>query len=282
MKQETIEYEDLSYAPCRYGSSRMLFRGPRRRLDRPYIAFIGGTETYGKFIPKPFPAIVEKVMRQTCVNLGSVNGGIDAFVNDAAIMDVCREADMTVVQVMGANYLSNRFYSVHPRRNDRFLKASTVLQAIYDEVDFSEFSFVRHMLSALHTKSPDRFDIVVTELRQAWSARMKNMLGQIGSRTVLLWFSEEELSDKHWAEREDQLQADPLFITHSMLEELRPLVQDIVVVNPSEQALATGTQGMKYPESQSAVASEMLGVASHAEVGSLLIPSLREHLYKVQ
>ena len=281
MKQETIEEGDLSYSPCRYGTSRMLFRGPRRRLDRPYIAFIGGTETYGKFIPKPFPSIVERVMRQTCVNLGCVNGGIDAFVNDPAIMEICNDADMTVVQIMGANYLSNRFYSVHPRRNDRFLKASTVLQAIYDDVDFSEFSFVRHMLGALHAKSPERFDIVVNEVREAWKARMKNMLGQIGPKAILVWFSEEELSDKHWSERQNQLQADPLFVTASMVDELRPLVKDIVVANPTEAALYEGTEGMQFPPSQEAVASEMLGVTCHAEVSSWIIPSLREHLYKV-
>ncbi len=281
MKQEVIEHEELSYAPCRYGNSRMLFRGPRRRLDHPYIAFIGGTETYGKFIPKPFPTLVERVMRQTCVNLGCVNGGIDAFVNDPTIMEICNGADMTVVQVMGANFLSNRFYSVHPRRNDRFLRASTVLEAIYDDVDFSEFSFIRHMLGALYSKSPDRFDIVVGELREAWTARMKNMLHQIGPRSMLLWFSEEELSDKHWSEREDQLQADPLFITRSMLEELRPMVQDIVVVNPSDGALAKGTTGMQFPASQSAAASEMLGPACHSEASAFVIPALREHLYAV-
>ena len=279
MKQETIETGDLSYSPCRYGNSRTLFRGPRRRLDRPYIACIGGTETYGKFIAKPFPALVEKVMRQPCVNFGCVNGGIDAFVNDPTIMGICKEADMTIVQVMGANYLSNRFYSVHPRRNDRFLRASTVLQAIYNEVDFSEFSFTRHMLSSLHSRSPERFDIVVNELRQAWIARMKNMLSQIGPRSILFWFSEDELSDRDWSEHPNQLQTDPLFITASMMEELRPMVKDIVVANPSEEALAKGTEGMYFPESQESVASEMLGVDCHREASAALIPSLREHLY---
>ena len=281
MKQETIETAELSYSPCRYGSSRMLFRGPRRRLDRPYMAFVGGTETYGKFIEKPFPVLVEKAMRQTAVNLGCVNGGIDAFVNDSTILDICSAADMTIMQIMGANYLSNRFYSVHPRRNDRFLKASTVLQAIYDDVDFSEFAFTRHMLGALLAKSPDRFDIVVNELSQAWLARMRHMLNHIGPRVILLWFSEDPLNDAHWSERPGQLQTDPLFVTRSMVEALRPLVSDIVVVNPSDAALADGTKGMIFPESQSIVASEMLGVACHADAAAALIPSLRENLYTV-
>lgn len=280
MKQEVIEAVELSYAPCRYGSSRMLFRGPRRRIDGSYLTFVGGTETYGKFIEKPFPALVEKTMRQTCVNLGCVNGGIDVFVNDSTIVEICQRADMTVVQLMGANHLSNRFYSVHPRRNDRFVKASTVLQAIYDDVDFSEFSFTRHMLGALHSASPDRFDIVVNELRQAWSARMKYLLGLIGPRVILLWFSEDALNDDHWSERPGQLQTDPLFVNLSMVEELRPLVADIVVVNPSAGALAEGTAGMHFSPSQTQIASEMMGVRCHLEAGAALIHALRENLYK--
>ena len=259
----------------------MLFRGPRKRLDLPYLAFIGGTETYGKFIEKPFPALVEKAMRQTCVNLGCVNGGIDAFVNDPTVMGICADADLTVVQIMGANFLSNRFYSVHPRRNDRFLRASTVLQAIYPDVDFSEFSFTRHMLGALHTKSIERFDTVVKELREAWLARMRNMLDQIGDKVILLWFSEDPLSDEHWADRPNQLQVDPLFITASMIDELRPMVKGVVVANPTERAISQGSRGMYFPASQAKAASEMLGVDCHVEASAALIPKIRDQLYAI-
>lgn len=281
MKQDKIETGDLAYTPCRYGNSRILFRGPRKRLDLPYLAFLGGTETYGKYIEKPFPTLVEKTMRQTSVNFGCVNGGIDAFVNDPTVMGICREAELTVVQVMGANYLSNRFYSVHPRRNDRFLRASTVLQAIYHDVDFSEFAFTRHMLGALHSRSIERFDTVVTELREAWLARMRNLLGQIGERVILLWFSEEAISDEPWAVRHSQLQVDPLFITASMIDELRPLVRDVVVANPTEKATSQGTRGMYFPPSQSKAASEMLGVECHEEASMTLIPKIRNQLYRI-
>ena len=47
----------LDYFPCRYGQSKLLFRGPRRRLEGAYVAAIGGTETYGKFVPDPYPAL---------------------------------------------------------------------------------------------------------------------------------------------------------------------------------------------------------------------------------
>ncbi|MEL6641461.1 MAG: DUF6473 family protein, partial [Pseudomonadota bacterium] len=131
MKHDVHDGGALSYDPCRYGLSRIYFRGPKRDLNQPYLAFLGGTETFGKFIETPFPALIELELRHPCINFGCVNGGVDAFVNDPTIMEACKDADLTVVQIMGANNLSNRFFSVHPRRNDRFLRASTVLQAIY-------------------------------------------------------------------------------------------------------------------------------------------------------
>ncbi|SFR56983.1 hypothetical protein SAMN04488005_2978 [Yoonia tamlensis] len=278
MKQEVFPTTGIGIRACTYGQSKVVFRGPRKSLDQPYMAFVGSTETYGKFIQEPFASLVEQELHQTCVNFGCVNGGIDAFVNDDSVLDICRGAEMTVLQIMGANNLSNRFYSVHPRRNDRFVDASSVLQAIYEDVDFSEFSFTRHMLGALHDKSPRRFEIVVNELRQAWSARMKTLLDKLGSRVVLLWFSEEPLSDQDWAMRPAQLQTEPLFITASMVDELRPLVKDVVVVNPSRAALAQGVTGMVFPPAQEAMASEMLGVRCHEEAGAQLASAIRAQL----
>jgi hypothetical protein len=281
MKQETVEPEILSYSPCRYGASRVLFRGPRKRQDKPYLAFVGGTETYGKFIEKPFPTIVEKAMRQTCINFGCVNGGVDAFVHDTTVMDICYRADLTVVQIMGAHLLSNRFFTVHTRRNDRFLQASSVLKAIYSDVDFSEFAFTRHMLGALHNKSIERFETVVNELREAWIARMRHMLDQIGENVVLFWFSENPPSDQHWSELPHQLQVDPLFITRSMIEELRPMVKDVIVANPSRDALRRGTTGMVDPRSHTRVAHDLLGVDCHKEAAAALIPKIRDQLYAI-
>jgi len=276
MRQELIDIGGLTYAPCRYGNSRIWFRGPRKQLDRPYVAFIGSTATYGKFVAEPFPALVEDALRRPCVNLGCVNGGIDAFVNDPQIMDICRAADTTIVQIMGANNLSNRFYSVHPRRNDRFLRASTILHAIYAEVDFSEFSFTRHLLCHLFEMSAERFDIVVHELRQAWVARMQSMLGQIGPQSVLLWFSADPLNNAGWSAQPKHLQADPLFITAAMVDKLRPLVRSVIAVQPSQAALAQGTDGMCFPVSQQDAAAQMLGVRCHEEAAAAVVHALRK------
>ena len=53
----------LDYFPCRYGHSKLLFRGPRRKLDGAYCAVLGGSETYGKYVREPYPALIEAVAK---------------------------------------------------------------------------------------------------------------------------------------------------------------------------------------------------------------------------
>ena len=83
----------LDYFPCRYGNSRLMFRGPRRDLDAPYAVVLGGTEVYGKFVPRPFLDLLEERLGRPVVNLGCVNAGLDAFLNDADTLQVARGAD---------------------------------------------------------------------------------------------------------------------------------------------------------------------------------------------
>lgn len=232
MKHQQIEGEKIDYHPCRYGNSRIFFRGPRKSLRGRYVTFIGGTETYGKDVASPFPDLVERATGIACVNFGCINASVDAFLPETAVHEVCHGAALNIVQVMGAHNMSNRFYTVHPRRNDRFVRASSVLRAVYPDVDFTEFCFTRHMLATLYALSPERFEIILSELQMAWRARMRTFLAEIGAHTLLLWLSESLPSNALLDDRADPINADPLFVTRSMIDELRPGVQGVILVQP--------------------------------------------------
>ncbi len=263
----------LEYYPCRYGRSRVLFRGPRRRLKGDYIAFLGGTETYGRFIGTPFPVLVEKQIGLSCVNFGSINAGIDLYMHDPTVMQAVEAARLNVLQVLGAQNMSNRFYSVHPRRNDRFLRASTLLQALYPEVDFTDFHFNRHMLRQLRDVSEDRFEHVAGELRSAWLSRMKYLLGVMRGQTVLLWFAQAQPTVLSSA-----LEGDPLFVDRGMIEALRPRVADVVIATPSDEAQGRGTKDMVFTEFEACAAAELMGPQSHEEAAKVLSASIKSLL----
>ncbi|MFZ5963972.1 DUF6473 family protein [Thalassococcus sp. BH17M4-6] len=264
----------LEYYPCRYERSRVLFRGPRRRLSGDYLAFLGGTETYGRFIATPFVALTERQLGLSCVNFGYVNAGLDLYLNDPAVLSIAEGAVGTVIQVMGAQNMSNRYYSVHPRRNDRFLRAARGLQAIYPEVDFTEFHFTRHMLCRLQTLSPERFALVADELRSAWLARMKQVLATLRGPVVLLWFAPEAPATSEC----NLVEGDPLFLDRSMIEALRPRVSAVVEVTASDRSRAEGTEGMVFTEFEASAAAEQMGIACHEEAAEALAATLADML----
>ncbi|MFZ1660783.1 MAG: DUF6473 family protein [Paracoccaceae bacterium] len=266
MTFETMGSVGLDYLPCRYGHSKLLFRGPRRRLEGAYCVALGGTETYGKYIRTPFPALLEKAIRIPVVNLGLPNAGIDVFLNEAVVLDACNGARATIIQLPGAQNMSNRFYSVHPRRNDRFLQASAQMRMFFPEVDFTDFHFTRHMLLSLKELSPEKYAVVEVELKAAWVARMQSLLHKISGRTVLLWIGDHNAK----AMTRSNLGPEPLLVDDKMVSALRSYATEIVRVEPSAAARATGRGGMIHTPMDGPVAAQLPGPVVHAEIADAL------------
>ncbi|NBO21367.1 MAG: hypothetical protein EBU97_05450, partial [Rhodobacteraceae bacterium] len=243
----TIEFpgdRSIDYFPCRYGRSRLLFRGPRADMGQPYVAFLGGSETFGKFTDRPFPGILaDQGFR--CVNLGHPNAGPDAWLNDPESLAMATKAAAVVIALPGAANLSNRLYSVHPRRNDRFLQPSALLRALYRGVDFSQANFTHHLLQLLLVADESCFSVVVDEMRLAWVARMKTLIAALPSPVILL-----------------DLERDPLpglppicqSPDAAMVDALRPMVRAVINVRPSEAAQAAGASGLHFGPMEAAAA----------------------------
>lgn len=275
MAYQNMSEGSLNYTPCRYGKSKLLFRGPKKKLDEPYVAFLGGTETYGKFVDVPFPTLAEAGLGATTLNLGCVNGGVDVFLNDETVADICKKAKVTVLQMPGAQNMSNRFYAVHPRRNDRFLRASTLLRTIYREIDFTDFNFTRHLLQTLAVTSEEKFVTVRQELRDAWVARMRTIASKLQGDVVLLWLSGHSPDDVAACEA---IEGDPLFVSREMIEAIRPLVKDVVEVVVSQDEIEAGYEKMIYSDLDAPAAREMLGPIAHAKAARALQDALAPYL----
>ncbi len=275
MTYEKLGAQPLDYMPCRYGRSKLVFRGPARDMTGRYAAFLGGTETYGKFLRQPYPALVEGHLGAPCVNLGWPNSGVDVLLNDPEIMHAASRACVTVLQVPGAQNLSNRFYKVHPRRNDRFVQASAMLRAMYTEVDFTEFHFTRHMLGHLAHVCPARFAVVRDELQDAWAARMKLLLARIDAPVVLLWMASRAPEDRADVSK---IAANPAFVTRAMLRAIKGHAAGFVDATASAAALEAGSAGMVHSEFEAIAASELPGPVAHNEAAEALAPMLRAYL----
>ncbi len=189
----------------RFGRSQQIFRGPKPSLRAPYVAFIGGSEPFGKFVANPYPKLVQKKLRQTCVNWGTPGAGPGFFLKDPVLLEGCSNADVCVVQVMDAVPLSNRMYSVYPRRNQRLRGVSEALKSLFPQVDFSHFRYVSAMIRKLRNVDPKAFKVVEAELKAAWIARMLELLEEIETRTMLLWLVPADIDDSSQLVTEDMV-----------------------------------------------------------------------------
>ena len=265
----------LDYSPCSYGTSRLTFRGPKQSLTDPFVAVLGGTETYGKFVSDPYPVLAERKTGRAFVNFGCINAGPDVYLHDREITEIAGRADLTVVQITGAANLSNRFYAVHPRRNDRFLRASPWLRTIFREVDFTEFHFTRHMLHNLRDVSRDRFDLVVAELRASWVTRMKEMLGRLRGPVLLLWMADHAPAPP---ETGPDLSQDPLLVDAAMVEAIKPSATAYLEVVYSNAARAEGLGSLCFSELDRPAAKGVPGTLAHREVADAVAAAVRRIL----
>jgi hypothetical protein len=230
----------ICFAPCHYADLSTAFRGPERDLSGDYIACVGGAGMFGKFVDWSLPDLIEQSLGVPAANLGQVNGGLD-FMSTPGMIALARGASATVVDLVGAHNLSNRFYAVHPRRNDRVVRCSRLLQQAFPDLDLSDVHFTRHLLTLMQATAPDRAETVIEDLRCAWMERMHRLLAMLPGPVILLWLGGGPIPQR----AEDPAGPIP-FVDTVMVDQVAQGADDLIVIDAPE--LRSDLSGMSVPD----------------------------------
>lgn len=263
----------LDYFPCSYGTSPLVFRGPQRSLGAPYCAALGSTETFGKFLTHPFPALLESRSGFRVVNFGSVNAGLDTLLDDPTVIEAAAGARSVILQVLPAQNLSNPFYRVHPRRNDRFIRPLPALERLYPEVDFTAFSFTGHLIGALQRCGPRRFARLRAVLQATWLERMATLMRRIARPLILLWLAPDAPQDDTDASDRPR----PPLVTRAMLERAIPPNGACVEIRARRAQFAEPAPGMIHAPLERAAAAALPGPEAHERAAAALAELLTPH-----
>jgi hypothetical protein len=269
----------LDYFPCRYGASKALFRGPQRDLTGPYVAVLGGSASFGKYVARPYPELLEQALQLPVANLAAQNAGPDLYLTDPAALKIAAGAAVAIVQITGAEALTNPLYTVHARRNDRFLAATPALRALYPEVEFTEIHFTRHLLTVLHRANPLRFARVQQVLQDAWLQRMQSLLACLPARRVLVWMSD---TAPPATAVEPAPGFGPWLVDRTMLAALAGPATPLVEIVASPASVTEGAAGMTFPPTEALQARALPGPAVHAEVAERLAPEVARLMAKAK
>ena len=256
----------LDYRLCQYETSRLTYRGPACDLSKPHVAVLGGSETFGRYIEHPYPALLQDWLDMPVANLGVFQAGLSLFSEERWLLEAASQAEVAVLQVLGAQNMSNRLYSVHSRRNDRFLAVSPALRDIFPGVDFSEINFTGHLLSTLAEQSQAAFEVLVEELRWAWIQRMRRIVKTIKTDVVLLWLSDRAPEDPTGPPGEGE----PAFVDRAMLDALVPEIAGLVEVVTQDKSADARMKGKLFAEAEREAALAYPGAGQHMRAAELL------------
>ncbi|MEM6622865.1 MAG: DUF6473 family protein [Pseudomonadota bacterium] len=218
----------FDYQTYRFGRSRQIFRGPQPEVSGKYVAFIGSGYTFGRYSDMPFAEILGRQLEMTTLNLGTEGAGPGFFLGDPEVRGAASKAAVTVVEAMSASAISNRMFTVRPRRNSRLHEVSDLLTGIYPEVDFDRFAYTKPMLRYLKELDEARFRLVVNEMKNAWIGRTQTLLSSLKSQTLLFWFSRRHPDDLISDQSDPTGMHYPHYVDRAMLDAVKHTTDGIV------------------------------------------------------
>jgi Domain of unknown function (DUF6473) len=272
-----IDYE-LYELPRVRGS----FRGPP--VDgEDYVACLGGAQTFGRFVQKPFPKLLAETLGISALNLGRGGASPTFPLSDPALLDYVNRARLVIVQVFSGRSQSNSLFQIvgHGMVGVNLANRS---EASADEF----YSWLLGQDKELARK-------IIAETRENYVRSMTQLFDAIVKPKILLWFSvrkpdyqEELTSSLHrlWAEfpqlvnrpMMDQLQnrcdlyvecvsrrGMPQPIPPTEWAELRNLRNPLDF--PSQEPKIVKTENRYYPSPE-----------MHQDAAELLIPACRKLL----
>lgn len=241
------------------------------RMEPGFCLAVGGNATAGRCVDAAWPQLLEKTSGRMVANFALPHLGVDAMLRDADLLSAAAGADLRFIELPDAITLSNRFYAVHPRRNDRFVRAEPLLQRLYPEVDFTDFTFIRHLIGSLWQLDAVRFTAVREELARCWLERMELLIDRLEGPVVLIW----------WGNRpppppgavQGLAPGAPQLVDREMLAKLRNCSRGVVeMVIPSALIPYLSGRGRK---TEMLAARELPGAAAHVALARSLLPWMR-------
>jgi hypothetical protein len=215
-------YQELDQSLCDYRLAKHAghwLRGPSCDLSRPYLAAVGGAETLGRFVERPYPQQLAERLSLGCLNLGLPGMGPAAFLHED-VQRLLRGAALVVVSCLSGRSAPNDRFD-NRARGGLFGTVGPAGQRLRFEQFLAEL--VQH-------GDAQEVRRLVTQTRRNFTAGMLRLGRALRGRAVLLWFSQRHAPvATDWSSAASILGPFPQLVDQAMLRSMRRAYAECVV-----------------------------------------------------
>lgn len=196
---------DINYGELKIVDCSIVFRG---RVDSDlrshYVACIGSATTFGRFVPEPFPAQLEKFLGIPVLNLGIGGARPESYLSSEGVLRILRGASVIIMEAMSARgYLSPFFEPLSAVQNVGYFKdffnltkyahQDMRLNRLIEKANNSEPVFVDRVFEASHKylSKPDK-NLVREALLSRYMRDTRCLIECIGKPIIVLYMSRNE------------------------------------------------------------------------------------------
>ena len=180
-KYSAEDVDILNYFYYQLPNTQKWFRGPQPNWSRGRpIAFLGAASCFGRFVPRPYSALIGERLGVPVLNLGYGGARAPFYYRDPGLMEHINRAAVVVIEIFSARGTGTTLIE---SRNDgsAFLRWSG---------SGAEFAFADSFFhQAWHSKRQE-MPSLIADIRQRYIEQMHSLLWRIGRPVVLLWLSQ--------------------------------------------------------------------------------------------
>lgn len=172
----------IDYQLWKLPGTNLEARGPGLpELPERFFVAIGAAQTFGRFVPQPYCALVAERIGLPAVNLGFSGAGPSFFTQHPPLLDVINRAEFAIMQFFSGRSVSNSRFVV--QLNQGLVRPRGAVPEV--PAAFAEDAYRRF----LHDESIEEVVRLRTEARVNYIAEMNALLDRIHVPVMLLYWS---------------------------------------------------------------------------------------------
>ncbi len=196
---DDIDYGHEVLEGCTF-AVRGPLRPPQTDVPRRTVACLGSAATFGRHVRKTYSALLAESTGAHVINLGTAGGYPERYLQEPKILELCRQADLVVLELMAAKSYATDFYTpVEGHRGFGMVAESfAATNQIKSSLRFGVKSVSRTKAHAWAARNLSREEL--EKIRQQMLGPYRRdactLIRSIGRPVVMLWLSRRSIDAK--------------------------------------------------------------------------------------